>query len=63
MPWITVTITSIHRYFEYLWGGLKARWASRYETGLWPFLKGIVRAFPEAFAMVQMDIKQGYISV
>lgn len=61
MPWITVTLKSIRRYFEYVWGGLKARWISRNTTGIFGLISGFFKTFIEAFVLTRIDIKQGYI--
>lgn len=61
MPWLTVTLKCFQRYLTYLWGGWKARWISRNETGVFGLISGFFKSFVEAYVLTKMDIRQGYI--
>ena len=49
------------RYISYVWQGIKQRWQSRNNLGLFKLIKGCFESFIESFFMVKMDIRDGYL--
>lgn len=47
------------RYVSYVWEGIKQRWMSRNNLGLFKLIKGFFASFMESFFMVKMDIRDG----
>lgn len=58
---IVNVLKSVSRYCSYTWQGIKQRWQSRNNLGLFKLIKGCFESFIESFFMVKMDIRDGYL--
>lgn len=61
VKWFQILVKRVVRYGEYLWDGIKGRWKSFSKIGLFGFIKGFFTNFFESFALLKIDIQDGYI--
>lgn len=59
--WFTVAVKRVGRYLDYLWDGIKTRFRNFGTIGPFGFIKGFFQNFFESWALVRIDIRDGYI--